>query len=100
MRHFVFRPVDADDELMIGGKIVRQGVGLAVRHKKPVIDNDDPLAHRMNFRQDMGAQDDRVVAPKRFDQVADFDNLLWVKAYGRLVQDQDGSCLLYTSRCV
>ena len=39
-------------------------------------------------RQDVGAENDGVVAGQRLEQVADFDDLLRVETGGGLVQDQ------------
>ena len=42
-----------------------------------------------NFRSDVGAQDDGVIARQRLDELADLDDLLRVEPGGRLVEDED-----------
>ena len=73
---------------MVRGQVVGQGVGGAVGHHPAVVDDDDPLAHGLHFRQDVGAQNHRVVAAQVLDQGADLNDLLGVQAHGGLVQDQ------------
>ena len=43
----------------------------------------------LHFGQDVGAEDDGVVAGEAVDQLADFDDLLGIEAGGGLVEDQD-----------
>ena len=58
-------------------------------HQLALIDDDDLLADLLDFRKDVRAQDDGVIARKAFDQVARLVDLLGVKAGGGLVEDQD-----------
>ncbi len=55
----------------------------------PLIDNQHLLAGGFNFRQDVGAEDDGVVAREGLDQVAGIDGLLRIETGGRLVEDQN-----------
>ena len=73
---------------MVGGEVVGQGVGGAVGHNAAVVDNQDALAHGLHLGQDVGAQDNRVVAAQVFDEGAAFNNLLGVQAHGGLVQNE------------
>jgi hypothetical protein len=54
----------------------------------PWSDDDDALAGMLHFAEDVGAEDDGVLAGERFQQLADFDDLLGVEAAGGLVEDQ------------
>ena len=47
------------------------------------------LASLLHFGQDVGAQDDGVVARQAANQLAGFIDLLGVEAGGRLVENQD-----------
>ena len=73
---------------MVGGEVVGQGVCGAVGHNAAVVDNQDALAHGLHLGQNVGAQDNRVVAAQVFDEGADFNNLLGVQAHGGLVQNE------------
>ena len=68
-----------------GGQVVRR----VHRDHPSVVDDDDALAGLRDLGQDVGAQDDGVIARQAADQVAGLDDLLGVEAGGRLVQDQD-----------
>ena len=63
-------------------------VGRAVRDDHTLVDHKDSLAHGLHLGQDVGAEHHRVVAAQILDQVADLDDLLRVKADGRLVENQ------------
>ena len=52
-------------------------------------DDDDLLADLLHFRQDVRAENDRVVARQALDQRPGLDDLLRVQAGGGLVQNQD-----------
>ena len=52
-------------------------------------DDDDALAGLTHLGQDVGAQDDRVVAGQVLDELSGFDDLLRVESGSGLVQDQD-----------
>ncbi len=56
---------------------------------RPFIDDDDPVAHRLHLLQDMGGEDNRVVASQSADEVPDFDDLFGVQSDGRLVENDD-----------
>ena len=73
---------------MVGGQVVGQGVGGAVGHNAAVVDHQNPLAHRLDFRQDVGGENHRVVSPQVLDEGADLDDLLGVQAHGGLVQNE------------
>ena len=60
-----------------------------LRHKLALVDDDDAFAGMLDFREDVGAQDDGVVAGEAADELARFDDLLGVEAGGRLVENQD-----------
>ena len=71
----------------VGRKVLGQvGCGI-IRHQLAFADDHYPLANCLDLRQDMGRQDDRVPLSQRLDQVPDLDNLLRVKAHGRLIED-------------
>lgn len=50
---------------------------------------EDGLAHRLDLRQDVAAEDHRPVPAQGLDEGADLDDLLGVQAHGGLVQDDD-----------
>ena len=88
--HIVFRTLDAGDQAVLRGEVVRKGVGCAVGHKAAVVDDDHAFADRLHLGQNVRGENDRVAFAEALDQVADLDNLLRVKADGRLVQNEDG----------
>ena len=53
----------------------------------PLVDDDDAIARHAHFRQDVRGKNDRVASSKILDEVADFDDLLWVEAHGGLVEN-------------
>ena len=53
-----------------------------------LVDDDDLLAGLLDFGQDVGAEDDGVVAGERLDEVARLVDLLGIEAGGGLVEDQ------------
>ena len=65
----------------VGDRILRDQLALA--------DDDDALAGLLHLAEDVGAEDDGVVAGEGLEQLADFDDLLGVEAAGGLVEDQD-----------
>ena len=42
-----------------------------------------------DFRQNMGAEDHRVLLPQPFDQIPDLNDLLGIQSHCRLIQDDD-----------
>ena len=58
------------------------------RDHAALVDDDDALAGLGDFRKDVGAEDDGVVAGEAADEVAGLDDLLRVEAGRRLVEDQ------------
>jgi len=67
-------------------------------HQLALVDNDDTFAGLFDFRQDVGAQNNGVVAGEALDQVARLVDLLGIESGGRLVQNEhfgivnDGLC--------
>ena len=57
-------------------------------HHLAFVDDDHLLAGLLDFRQDVGAQNDGVIAGKALDQIARLVDLLGVETRGRLVENQ------------
>ena len=89
LQNFAFRAVNARNDAVLCGKVVRQRIRCAVRHKTAVVHDDHALAHSLHFGQDVGGQNNRVVSAEALDEVADLDDLLRVEANGGLVQNED-----------
>ena len=53
------------------------------------VDDDNPVADRLHLLQDVRGQDDSVLFSECTNQVADFNDLLGVQTYGRLVENDD-----------
>ena len=53
-----------------------------------MIDDDDAVTHRLDLRQDVGGENDRVILAQALDEGADLNHLLGVETDRRLVQDQ------------
>jgi hypothetical protein len=66
----------------------RQVLGRVDRHHPALVDDDHPLAGLRDLGQDVGAQDDRVIARELLDEAARLVDLLRVEPCGRLVEDQ------------
>ena len=82
----VDRPADFNDKDAFGVDVDQR-----LDHANPAgVDDDDPLANRLDFGQDVRRQQDRVVFPQLGDQGQRFANLDRVEAGGRLVHDEDG----------
>ena len=52
------------------------------------VDDDDPLAGLLDFRQDVRAQNDGVVAGEALDQVARLVDLFGIQSSSRFVQNE------------
>ena len=57
-------------------------------HQLALADDDDALAGVLHFAEDVGAENDGVVAGEVLQQLADFDDLLGVEAGSGLIEDQ------------
>ena len=88
MAHLVFGAVYPDNQPVVGREVMGQPVGSAVGYNLAVVDDDNPLADGLHFRQDVRAEDDGVPPSQILNQATDFNNLLGVQAHGGLVQDQ------------
>ncbi len=66
-----------------------QRVGRAVGDQLAAADDQDAAAGRLDLRQDVGREDDRLLAADLLDERPDLDDLVGVEAAGRLVEDQD-----------
>jgi len=64
-----------------GGQSVRGVLG----DNAPATDDDDPLADRGGFRENVSAQDYGMRSCQAFDQFPDLDDLLGVESDGRLI---------------
>jgi hypothetical protein len=65
-----------------------QVVGRVHGHDAPLVDDHDAVAGLADLREDVRAQDDRVVAGERGDELSRLDDLLRVEARRRLVEDE------------
>ena len=55
----------------------------------PLRNNNYRFASLFHFRQNMGGKDNGVVTGKALNQIARFQNLLWIQTGSRLVQNQN-----------
>ena len=55
------------------------------RHQLALVDDDDLLAGLLDFRKDVRAENDGVIACEALDQVARLIDLLGIESGGRLV---------------
>ena len=62
-------------------------LGSLVGNYLALVDNDNPVAYRLNLLQNMCRKNDRVILSERSDKVTDLDYLLGVKSDRRLVKD-------------
>ena len=60
----------------------------AVEHQPAFVDEDHAVAHRLDFLQDVGREQDRLGLADAADRLADLADLVRVEAGGRLVHDQ------------
>ena len=68
-----------------GGQLVERARG----HQPAFVDDHDAVAGLGDLGQDVGREDDRVLALERLDQAPDLDDLGRVEADRRLVEDED-----------
>ena len=98
VEHTAYRP-DNTHELLSGSVSLKQQPRLtpgtfeqlikrAVCREVPAAENDEPVAGCGDLRKDMGAENDRVLFPEGRDKLAQLNDLLRIKADGRLVQNQ------------
>lgn len=98
VKHTAYRP-DNTHELLSGSVSLKQQPRLtpgafeqlikrAVCREVPAAENDEPVAGSGDLRKDMGAKNDSVLFPEGRDELAQFNDLLRIKADGRLVQNQ------------
>src|SRR5713101_8168448 len=57
-------------------------------HDLALVDDPDALAGLRDLREDVGAENDRVIARELLDELTRFDDLLRIEARRRLVQNQ------------
>ena len=62
--------------------------GRVNRHDAPFVDDDDAVAGLRDFRKDVRAEDDRVVAGELLDELARLDDLFGIEAGRRFIQDE------------
>ena len=58
-------------------------------HHAALVDDHDALTGLRDFREDVGAENDGVIAGELLDQLPSFDDLLGIEAGGRFVENQD-----------
>ena len=68
---------------------MRDGFGALVGDDSALIDNYDPLANRLHLCENMGGEDNGMALAEGSDKISDLENLLRVKAYRRLVEDDN-----------
>jgi hypothetical protein len=77
-----------------------EGVNCTICHQFALVDDDDTVTDCLNFRQDVGRENNRVSFSEPLNQVSDFHHLFWVKANGWFIENQDGrianECLCQT----
>ena len=82
------RAVNLDQHRLMALHPRYQVLRRVARFELAVADDDDAVRDALHFRQDVRAQDDRVLAAELLDQLAHFRDLLRVQASRRLVEDQ------------
>ena len=63
--------------------------GFFIRHHPAFIDNDDPVADRLYFLQNMRGKNDRVISAQRPDEIPDLDDLFRVKSHRGFIKNDD-----------
>ena len=61
----------------------------ALGHDPAPVQDEDALAGRLHFLQDVGGQDHGLLPAQAPDQLADLDDLVGIEAGGGLVEDED-----------
>ena len=79
---------DFDQHRFCAARAVLQVVYRVRRHQLAFVDDDDLLAGLLDFRQNVRAENDGVVAGQALDQVPRLVDLLGVETGGGLVEDQ------------
>ena len=71
------------------GNRARNIFGLFVRDDPSLVNDHNTVANRLNLLQNVRGEDNGVRFAESTDQIADLNDLLWVKTNGRLVKDDD-----------
>src|SRR5687767_4277028 len=66
-----------------------EGFRCAVGNYLSSVDDQYPVACGFYFRKNVCRQDDGFVDTKAFDEVANFDSLIWIQSGCRFIKDQD-----------
>ena len=87
--HAVGRGLELDRHRDLPLQALAQLVGAAFGDDPAAIDDQHPAAEQLDLGQDVGREQQGVLASELADQLADGDDLLRVEPDGRLVEDQD-----------
>ena len=64
---------------MVHIHILRKVLGSVVSNDPPLVDNQDSLADRLNFRKDMAGEDDRPLFSENLDDISDLGELVFCR---------------------
>src|SRR5258708_10197412 len=88
LRYLLARATDGQGDAFGALEATVEVLRSVLGHHAAIGDDDDARTGRGHLGQDVGAQDDRVLAAERLDQIAGLDNLLGIETAGRLVQNE------------
>ncbi len=86
--HVVNRPLRLHEHRHGAAQSLRQRIGRVGGDDLALADDHDLLAGLGDLREDVRAQDDRVIALERANQLPRLDDLLGIEAGGRLVEHE------------
>ena len=79
---------DPQAEHLVALGLLAEGGGGAVGHDFSFVDDQNPVAGRFHFGEDVGTEDNRLFASDGADEVPDFHDLIGIEAGGGLVEDE------------
>ena len=68
--------------------LLHQCIRFAVCNQFALINDDNPLTDRLNFRENMRRQNDCLLFAQLCNQIADFNDLLGIKTHHGFIQNQ------------
>ena len=80
---------EGDFQRRIFGQFPFQLVGRAAGHFAAMVDDEQVVAHLLDFGQDVGAEEDGVIFGQRADEGTDLQDLLGVETHGGLIQNEE-----------
>ena len=86
---FLSIPAKGQQNFLRPGHHANQILRRVTGHQPSLGNNKNVITDCIDFRQNMGAEDHRVILPQPADQITDLDDLFRIKTYRGLIQNNN-----------